>query len=65
MEGHDLSMNFARRNRFMIANRILGQIASRKKGESNVESEMDGTYAIDGSSCLIDIHHNFVENATI
>jgi release factor H-coupled RctB family protein len=30
LRGHDLALNFARRNRFLIAHRILEQIDSRK-----------------------------------
>lgn len=30
LEGHDLALNFAKKNRFLIAHRILKQIDSRK-----------------------------------
>lgn len=30
LAGHDLALNFAKRNRFLIAHRILEQIPSRK-----------------------------------
>jgi release factor H-coupled RctB family protein len=54
LEGHDLALNFAKRNRFLIAHRILEQIASRK-------TKPESLFAINESDCLIDIYHNFVE----
>lgn len=58
MKGHDLALNFARRNRFLIAHRILEQIDSRKVSEGQ-------QYAIKESDCIVDIYHNFVEKTPV
>jgi RNA-splicing ligase RtcB len=58
LRGHELALNFARRNRFLIAHRILEQIDSRKVTE-------DQQFAVKDTDCLIDIHHNFVEKAPV
>ena len=58
MKGHDLALNFARRNRFLIAHRILEQIDSRKRNEDQI-------YAAKGSDCIVDIYHNFVEKSQV
>lgn len=59
LQGHDIALNFARRNRMLIAHRILEQIDSRKGIEEGQE------FAVKDSDCLIDIYHNFVEKQAI
>ncbi|CDW83679.1 release factor h-coupled family protein [Stylonychia lemnae] len=61
MSNHDLALNFARRNRFLIAHRILEQIDSRK----TVDKDIDSKYAIGSGECIVDIFHNFVEKSSI
>jgi len=52
LRGHNLALNFAKRNRFLIAHRLLEQIDSRKRPSD---------FAVEEGDCLIDIYHNFVE----
>ena len=58
LKGHDLALNFARRNRFLIAHRILEQIDSRRLSK-------DQEYAVKDEDCVVDIYHNFVEKAPV
>ena len=58
LKGHDLALNFARRNRFLIAHRILEQIDSRKR-------TLKQEYAVKDEDCVVDIYHNFVEKAPV
>ena len=58
MKGHETALNFARRNRFLIAHRILEQIDSRR-------SQQGEEYAIRDENCIVDIFHNFVEKAPV
>lgn len=53
MAGHNMALDFAKKNRYLIASRILSQIDSRKRSDS--------PYALSESDCIIDIFHNFVE----
>ena len=53
-----MALNFAKRNRFLIAHRILEYIDSRKLTK-------DQEYAVKESDCLIDIFHNFVEKIKV
>ena len=58
MRGHETALNFARRNRFLIAHRILEQIDSRR-------SQPGEEYSIRDENCIVDIFHNFVEKAPV
>jgi RNA-splicing ligase RtcB len=53
-------LNFARRNRFLIAHRILEQIDSKRS-----TTAPDQKYAVKDTDCIIDIFHNFVERQAV
>eukprot|EP00347_Sterkiella_histriomuscorum_P008545 403344686 len=68
LQSHDLALNFARRNRMLIAHRILKQIDSRKQNERSQDQKDNIQFpdlAVSSSDCIIDIHHNFVEQQFI
>ncbi len=58
IRGHDMALNFAKRNRFLIAHRILQQIDSRK-------ITVDQEFSIKETDCIVDIYHNFVEKIPV
>jgi release factor H-coupled RctB family protein len=60
LRAHDIALNFARRNRFLIAHRILEQIDSRRS-----TTAPDQKYAVKDTDCIIDIFHNFVERQAV